>query len=239
MIISHRHKFIFIKTQKTAGTSLEIALSKFCGEDDIITPITNEDECLRKKLGFRTAQNYFFPVRPWSIRYRVKNGEWPKKYFNHIPAHKIKSRVGEEVWDSYFKFSIVRDPLERAISYYFWAVNHNKDVKCFDDFLRKYSSKLSENIDILCYDGSMLVNDIVYLESANKDLKRIGQKIGLPEDLDAEFQKINAKGHYRPKGEKPKITKEQRDVLIYFMRFEASMFGYQIQDPEKVIRTID
>ncbi|MEL6382956.1 MAG: chondroitin 4-O-sulfotransferase, partial [Cyanobacteria bacterium J06626_18] len=31
MIISHEYKFIFLKTRKTAGTSIEIALSKFCG----------------------------------------------------------------------------------------------------------------------------------------------------------------------------------------------------------------
>ena len=37
MIISHKHKFIFFKTRKTAGTSLQIALSEFCGSDDIIT----------------------------------------------------------------------------------------------------------------------------------------------------------------------------------------------------------
>jgi hypothetical protein len=39
MIISHEHKFIFVKTRKTAGTSIEIALSKFCGPDDVICPI--------------------------------------------------------------------------------------------------------------------------------------------------------------------------------------------------------
>ena len=31
MIISHEHKFIFLKTKKTAGTAIEAALSELCG----------------------------------------------------------------------------------------------------------------------------------------------------------------------------------------------------------------
>ena len=37
MIVSHKHKFIFFKTRKTAGSSIQVALAKHCGEDDIIT----------------------------------------------------------------------------------------------------------------------------------------------------------------------------------------------------------
>ena len=37
MIISHKHKFIFVKTRKTAGTSVQEALERICGPDDIVT----------------------------------------------------------------------------------------------------------------------------------------------------------------------------------------------------------
>ena len=41
VLISHKYRFIFIKTRKTAGTSVEIALSRFAGERDVITSITD------------------------------------------------------------------------------------------------------------------------------------------------------------------------------------------------------
>ncbi len=56
MIVNHRHKFIFLKTRKTAGRSIEIALSQFCDSNDIITPITDEDERTRQEMGFRGPQ---------------------------------------------------------------------------------------------------------------------------------------------------------------------------------------
>ena len=39
MIISHRHKFIYLKARKVAGTSVEVALAQHCGDGDIVTPV--------------------------------------------------------------------------------------------------------------------------------------------------------------------------------------------------------
>lgn len=61
MILSHQHRFIFLKTNKTAGTSIEIALSQFCGPDYIIMPIPRKDELIREELSFRGPQNYGKP----------------------------------------------------------------------------------------------------------------------------------------------------------------------------------
>ena len=58
MIFSRLHNFLFIKGRKVAGTSVEVALSKICGPDDIITPMMAIDERKRIELGYRHAQNY-------------------------------------------------------------------------------------------------------------------------------------------------------------------------------------
>lgn len=51
MIASFLHRFIFIKTRKTGGTSVEIVLSSWCGPDDICTALAPEDELLRQEYG--------------------------------------------------------------------------------------------------------------------------------------------------------------------------------------------
>ena len=85
MIISLKNKFIFIKTEKTAGASIEIALSKYCGPNDIVTPISPEDEIIRKELDFRGPQNYKIPYSKYSLLdlfITIKNLKRPV-FYNH------------------------------------------------------------------------------------------------------------------------------------------------------------
>ena len=44
MIISHEHKFIFFKPMKVAGSSIEVALSKICGDEDLQTGSEYQEE---------------------------------------------------------------------------------------------------------------------------------------------------------------------------------------------------
>ena len=53
MIISHKLKIIFIRCKKVSGTSFEIALSRYCDFDDIITKVKEEE--IRISLGFTEA----------------------------------------------------------------------------------------------------------------------------------------------------------------------------------------
>jgi hypothetical protein len=70
MIISHKHKFIFIKPQKTAGTSVELMLSRICGDKDVITPLGfDPDPNVREKHNATPPQNYYRkkPFKHWKI----------------------------------------------------------------------------------------------------------------------------------------------------------------------------
>ena len=125
MIISHRHRFIFIKTEKTAGTSIELALAKVCGPEDVITAVVHlSDRELRRSLGpgYRTEQNDVVPTRfltPLDIARAVKAGRRPR-FTNHMGARDIRRFVPRDVWDGYYKFCIERNPWDKTISLYCW-----------------------------------------------------------------------------------------------------------------------
>ena len=75
MIISHSNRYIFVKSQKTAGTSIEAALSRYCADNDMVTPLGD----------------YWFN--------RDEKGEWIHSSMNaegfsqHDPAAEVKRKV--------------------------------------------------------------------------------------------------------------------------------------------------
>lgn len=53
MIFLRDINVLFLKPRKVGGTSFEIALSRYAGGGDIITPISETDEITRRNLGYR------------------------------------------------------------------------------------------------------------------------------------------------------------------------------------------
>jgi hypothetical protein len=106
VIVSHRHRFIFLKTKKTAGTSLEIALAGVCGPEDVITPIPDVDEAERRRLGHRGPQNTAVPVGLYRSQDLLQLALHRRRlaFTNHTPALEARQLVGREVWESYYKF---------------------------------------------------------------------------------------------------------------------------------------
>ena len=203
MIISHAHKFIFIKTAKVGGTSLEIALSKFCGPDDVITPITPEDEALRRSLGFRGAQNY----RPRSPLTRLRAALDPRyarrhgEFFNHFQAKDLKRRLPEEVWRSYLKFSIVRNPFDRVVSTYYWHTRKDAKKAQFPDletFVLSSPEVILSNRRKLSVDGAQATDVMIRYEHLAEDLGTLSDRLGLPENIHDVMSQIQTKANLRP-----------------------------------------
>ncbi len=180
MIISHTHKYIFIKSLKTAGTSVEAALSQHCGEHDMVTPLGD----------------YWFN--------RDERGAWIHSSMNaegfsqHDPASEVKRKVPPKIWNEYFKFSIARNPWDRVVSLFAWEARNQPALKPakrlyhrlgfpFNEF--RETKKLFQefvagdwttNDRFYLIDGAICVDFVIRYESLAEDLAELCGRVGLP-----------------------------------------------------------
>ena len=158
MIYSKKNNFLFLKGVKVAGTSVEIALSKLCGNQDIISPIANIDERTRVQLKIRHAQNYGPSRRDikdfiqWLMDVptdQITNRQAPKGIVNnHMPLRRIYKTLGTlhpEIRDANI-FAIVRSPYEQILS----RINHKinfQSYKTTGEAMKATQADLRQTLD--------------------------------------------------------------------------------------------
>jgi len=229
MIISHKHKFIFIKTNKTAGTSVEIALSEFCGPDDVITPISPEDERLRAECGGRAAQHYQLPFFEYGIR------DWgrllfkrtrAKKFYNHIGAALIRERVAADVWNGYFKFCIERNPWERVISQYYWHFRDEPRPSLMEFIESGVPAKLRRHgRNLYTIDGRVVVDRVCRFENLAQDLDSVRLELGLPRPFALPHAKSGTRKDKR--GYREIMSEAEGEKVAELFREEVEELGYE------------
>ncbi len=185
MIISHEHKFIFLKTKKTAGTAIEAALSELCGPLDVITPYREESEQDRKGL---PPQNYRIehPRKPKRPLWRKLLGR-PERYYHpsvgyyeHMPAWRVRDYVGEEMWRSYFKFAFDRNPWDRQVSWYLYKTKSKRARPSFERFMQDRRRAFVTNYAQYTIDGALAVDFVCRYERLEEDLNAALAKAGVP-----------------------------------------------------------
>lgn len=196
MIVAFSRKFVFIKTRKTAGTSIEIALSRFCDEGDIITPISPADEMVRRQVGGRPPQNYCSDeAAARGFRTAIENGDpveikaagrvarRSRIFWNHMSAPAIARDVPVEFWNDAFKFTIDRHPYEKAVSlahFGFERFARNNAGASFDRYLDRVVKRGKyRNFDLYSENGVPVVDEVLKYEDLPDCFLLLKERIGI------------------------------------------------------------
>jgi hypothetical protein len=200
MIISHKYRFIFVKTLKTAGTSIEVFLSQHCGPLDVVTPILPHVEP-------HVARNH-------------------DGYFNHMPASEIRARVAPDVWRTYFKFCVERNPWDKTLSYYHMMNFRQGGGLTLDHFLAGNdfpinAPKYTEPRD----PERVIVDRVLRYERLFEDLGRVFRHLGIAFDGTLG---VNAKSEYRTdrRPYREVYTPSQADRVGAVFTHERRLHGY-------------
>lgn len=230
MILSHAHKFIFLKTKKTAGTSAELALASICGPDDIVTPIAGKKDVATSG---HQPRNFEIPAgeRPWfwrikrALRYSDRNAGLV--YWNHMTAEQVRNRIGAKVFDGYRKVTIERNPWDREVSYYFWQYKKEKDRPPFDAFVMtdKWRTPVN-NFEIYSLKNRIVADVVLRYESLAEDFNAFVDGLG----IDNPPELPHAKNSFRPSDERDYrtfYTDETREKVAELYAREIAAFGYR------------
>jgi|688.fasta_scaffold04259_14 hypothetical protein len=173
MIIAHKNRFIFVKSRKTAGSSIQHALATFCEPEDVIS-------------GSGFSRNI---------------DQIGDKNRAHVEAEEIRCLLGAEVWESYYKFCFIRNPWDLTISRFFWDIKKMRTQEVdFNRWLK--SKKISQlEIDTLTpythIKGKLAVDFVGRYEHLSEDFARLCNKLELPlPELPHQKARHVAKQHY-------------------------------------------
>lgn len=128
-------------------------------------------------------------------------------WYNHMSAGKIRNLIGMEIWNAYFKFTVVRNPFDKLLSTFFMYENRKKkysvlqklkavvkkavdrgspidrirgqtDVERFRDWVKKGGSNIDRNKYLI--NGKECIDYFIRFENMHDDLKTVCSALSIP-----------------------------------------------------------
>ncbi len=181
MIVSHLHRYIFVAMPKTGTHLVRQALREHLGPEDI------------EQVGLFVNKRF-----PFEDLAQIRHG--------HLSVRQVRPHLGDAVCDGYFKFSFVRNPFDRFVSYCaFMTRQHGAFERDPQGTMRRILFELKPDdhvhfqpqYTLLTNDAGELEMDAVgRVERMQADYEAICARIGIPARV---LDKVNGskRGDYR------------------------------------------
>lgn len=212
-MISHKHKVIFIHIAKCAGSSVERA------------------------FGIDFSKN----GADYNMLYGWDNQN--KLYLQHATPQELLdyNLISKEIWDTYYKFVIVRNSWDKSLSDYQWMMRELNVKDSFKNYINKSGKfkkalnhknnigyrgdHLTKQIDYFYLNGKLIEYDrILYFDNLKEDFLLLTEYLNLSPDFF--MKKINdgiKKHHYSVfysnKMKKLVDKKYKKDIVFFNFNF--------------------
>ena len=175
MIVSHKYRFIFLRTEKTASTSMIQALQGILDENDV------------QARSDRPSWAKFSPIHHRALRRHCP--QWFGLH-THATASQVRDVIGRKIFDSYYKFVVERNPWDRQVSLY--AHRQWKKGQTPDHFDRDMRSFIYRNTSYVRLNNwskyaigrDIVVDRVIRYERLADEIGDLVATLGLPGPLD-------------------------------------------------------
>lgn len=203
-MLSTNKNFLFIHVPKTAGNSISLALNDY--SDDKIIEI---DETLDT---FEIKNDKFNTTKHSSLSY-------------------YKSILDEEVYNKLYKFCVVRNPWEMAVSYYFsphwkkWEKYHSPEKWDIDNFIKLLDFQILPLRHYICTsDNNNLsdeMNNIIRFENLENEFNEVLNELGIKNNKLMHKNKSNHDDY------RVYYTDDLKDIVYNKFKEEINFFNYE------------
>ena len=176
VVVCNEPPFVFLKTRKTAGTSIEMFLESAAGLKDEVAEVTHARVTPRGIVGKRLIPE---------AEETPDDATW----FNHMPARTIRDGLGRDRWDRSLKFTAVRDPFARTVSQFNWrrlrrGLNRIADRDALQREMQKFLERgtFNDDTEVVTIDGRYVPDRTVRFERLADDMRGLCETLGLPFD---------------------------------------------------------
>jgi len=157
---------------------------------------------------------------------------------DHLTSKHMVNFLGQRVWDDLFTFTIVRNPWDRAVSFYNYLLKINKHDKPSLSFkehiidlkrIYKENNFAKRRLRHGCYEyisdnNEIIVDKVIRFEDREEELKEISEKIGFELSMTEHREKILGKKSYNEF-----YDNESRRIIEEIYAKDIEEFGYSFE----------
>jgi hypothetical protein len=224
MIVSHKYRFIFLRTEKTASTSLMAALRGILDENDL------------RATGRRPSWAKFSPIHHSALRRYC-----PRLFglHTHATASQVRDVLGAKIFDSYYKFTVERNPWDRQVSLYShrqWKKGNppdgfDRDMRSV--FYRNTSYVRLDNWSKYAIGRDIVADRIIRYERLDEEIGELAATLGIPGPvvMPRLRQYTADRPHYATYYSDP-----TRDLVGRWYAREIETLGYKFESKEDAVQ---